>query len=71
MNAECRMQNAELKSGVQSHSAFCILHSAFVVILLVACGAKQKPAEDTAPVTVAVAQLAHDTGTLWPGEATQ
>src|SRR5439155_25278895 len=56
MNAECRMQNAELKSGVQSHSAFCILHSAFVVILLVACGAKQKPAEETVPVTVAVAQ---------------
>src|SRR5438132_12086442 len=56
MNAEYRMQNAELKSGVQSHSAFCILHSAFVVLLLVACGAKQKPAEETVPVTVAVAQ---------------
>src|SRR5207253_2270677 len=56
LHNECRMQNAELKSGVQSHSAFCILHFAFVVILLVSCGTKQKPAEDTVPVTVAVAQ---------------
>src|SRR5713226_4141311 len=58
MNAECRMQNAELKSGVQSHSAFCILHSAFVLALtvLAACSARQKPPEETIPVTVAVAQ---------------
>jgi membrane fusion protein, multidrug efflux system len=58
MNAECRMQNAELRRRSRFfHSAFCVLHSAFVVLLLAACsGAKQKPPEERIPVTVAVAQ---------------
>jgi multidrug efflux system membrane fusion protein len=57
MNAERRTQNEELRRGNGSlHSSFCVLRSAFVVLLLVACGAKQKPAEETVPVTVAVAQ---------------
>jgi len=58
MNAERRMQNAELRRRRRFlHSAFFILHSAFVVLLLAACsGAKQKPPEERIPVTVAVAQ---------------
>src|SRR2546428_5605697 len=57
MNAERRTQNEELRRGNGFlHSKFCILRSAFVVILLVSCGTKQKPAEETVPVTVAVAQ---------------
>ena len=51
MNPELRRRRRFL------HSAFCILHSAFVVLLLAACsGAKQKPPEERIPVTVAVAQ---------------
>ena len=51
MNPELRRRRRFL------HSAFCILHSAFVVVLLAACsGAKQKPPEERIPVTVAVAQ---------------
>jgi multidrug efflux system membrane fusion protein len=39
------------------HSSFCVLHSAFVVLILAACsGTKQKPPEERIPVTVAVAQ---------------
>jgi len=57
MNAECRMQNAECRMGNGFlHSTFCVLRSAFVVLLLVACSAQQKPAEETVPVTVAIAQ---------------
>src|SRR5215212_5848797 len=33
-NAECKMQNAERPRRAFLHSAFCILHSAFVVSLL-------------------------------------
>src|SRR2546425_4732933 len=57
MNAERRMQNEEVRRGNGFlHSTFCVLRSAFVVLLLVACSAQQKPAEETVPVTVAVAQ---------------
>ena len=50
--------NAELRERRRFfHSAFCILHSAFVVLALAACsGTKQKPPEERIPVTVAVAQ---------------
>ena len=58
MNAERRMQNAEFRRVRRFvHSSFCVLHSAFVILLLAACsGAKQKPPEERIPVTVAVAQ---------------
>src|ERR1700694_47394 len=58
MNAERRMQNEELrKRRTFLRSAFCVLHSAFVVTLLAACsGAKQSAPEERVPVTVAIAQ---------------
>jgi multidrug efflux system membrane fusion protein len=50
-NEECRRASTFLRS------AFCVLHSAFVVLILAACsGTKQKPPEERIPVTVAVAQ---------------
>ena len=52
------MQNEECRTAsIFLRSAFCVLHSAFVVLLLAACsGTKQKPPEERIPVTVAVAQ---------------
>ena len=52
MNAKCKMQNAKrISLRDVSVFAFCILHFAF---LLSACtGAKQKPADEKVPVTVA------------------
>jgi len=40
MNAECRMQNAELRNGRtrrRRHSQFLILHSAFCILLFASC----------------------------------
>jgi multidrug efflux system membrane fusion protein len=60
LNAERRMQNEELRKAPSRrflHSAFCVLRSAFVLVLLAACsGAKEKAPEERVPVTVAVAQ---------------
>ncbi len=55
LNAERRMQNAELRKRRFLHSSFCVLRSAFLVaIATAACtGTKQKPAEEKVAVTVA------------------
>src|ERR1700680_3831701 len=60
LNAERRMQNEELRKAPGRrflNSAFCVLRSAFVLVLLAACsGAKEKAPEERVPVTCAVAQ---------------
>jgi len=55
-NAECRMQNAELRRRPFLHSSFCVLRSACIVVAAAAAGCtgtKQKPTDEKVPVTVA------------------
>jgi len=55
LNAECRMQNAELRKRRFLNSSFCVLRSAFLMVIATAActGAKQKPVDEKIPVTVA------------------